>query len=205
MKIFRYFLFAAVLLLAGALQAQSPVRYNAESGAGKIRIDGTSTVHDWTIETAAVGGFMELDPAFDADLKTLTTTPKAEIIVPVRQLKSNPNHPNMDKVMLEHLHATNSPVVKYSLLKLTPKAGAPSQFDAQGALTIAGVTRTNIMPITMQRIDKTKIKVKGNTALKMTDYGVQPPAPRILGIPTIKTGDEVKLTFEWTGAQPDGK
>src|SRR5438477_791251 len=164
MKILPYLLFLAVLLLAGALQAQSPIRYNAQPGGGKIRIDGTSSFHDWIVETRAIGGFMEVEPGFDADLKTLKTTPTVEINIPVRQLKNNENKTKMDSVMYEHMKLTNYTNVTYKLLNLTPKAGAASQFDAQVALTIAGVTRTNIMPISIERIDKTKIKVKDNTA-----------------------------------------
>jgi hypothetical protein len=33
-------------------------------------------------------------------------------------------------------------------------------------------------------------------ALKMTDFKIQPPAPKVaLGL--IKTGDDVKLKFQW--------
>jgi hypothetical protein len=31
----------------------------------------------------------------------------------------------------------------------------------------------------------------------MTDFGIKPPAPEILGLSVIKTGDDLKLTFEW--------
>jgi hypothetical protein len=34
----------------------------------------------------------------------------------------------------------------------------------------------------------------------MTDYGVEPPAPSILGLSPIKTGDDLKLSFEWLTA-----
>jgi hypothetical protein len=36
--------------------------------------------------------------------------------------------------------------------------------------------------------------VKGVLDTKMSDFGIQPPAPA--GTP-IKTADEVKVTFEW--------
>ena len=53
------------------------------------------------------------------------------------------------------------------------------------------------MPVTLERLDKTKIKVTGVTKMKMTDHGIKPPSPEMaLGL--IKTGDDVKLTFEWT-------
>ena len=51
-----------------------------------------------------------------------------------------------------------------------------------------------------KKAGKTKLKVIGTTALKMTDFGISPPAPDI-GLGLIKTGDDVKLTFEWVTEQ----
>jgi hypothetical protein len=35
--------------------------------------------------------------------------------------------------------------------------------------------------------------------VKMTDFGIEPPAPKI-ALGAIKTSDDVKLTFEWITA-----
>jgi hypothetical protein len=52
----------------------------------------------------------------------------------------------------------------------------------------------------MHRTDKTKLKFAGTVSVKMTSFGIQPPAPKIaLGL--ISTGDDVKLTFEWLTAR----
>ena len=201
-KTLRNSAFTLLLLLPGALQAQNTIHYDAQPGS-KIRIDGTSTFHDWTAEANMIGGFMEVDPAFDADLKTLTTTPKVEVTILVRQLKNPKNEPTMDKRMHSELKQQDHPSIQYRLLNLTPKtdatAGSASQFDAKGELTISGVTRTNSMPVSFERIDKSKIKVKGATALKMSDFGIKPPS--FLG--AMRTGDEVKLTFEWITAKAE--
>jgi polyisoprenoid-binding protein YceI len=73
------------------------------------------------------------------------------------------------------------------------------QFEAVGALTISGTTKDHTMPVTIQKTDG-KMKVTGKSILKMTDFGVKPPAPTILGMPTIKAGDEITITFEWLTA-----
>jgi polyisoprenoid-binding protein YceI len=201
---------AAILIfcLAGSISAQNVVRYDAVPGGGKVKIEGTSSIHDWTEEGRIIKGSMELDAAFDTDLKTLTKTPKVEVSIPVRQLKNPEVKPSMDRNMYEHLKYTNYPAITYRLLELTAKANesasAASRFEAKGELSVAGVTRTNTMPITMERVDKDKIKVTGATSLKMTDFGIKPPALTVLGI-GIKTGDDVKLTFEWTAAKAEGK
>jgi hypothetical protein len=109
----------------------------------------------------------------------------------------------MDETMQKHMNEPQHKRIEYKLIELKPKSPPGTtgalQFDATGALTVAGVTRTNTFPVTIEKKDG-KIMVKGGTALKMTDFKVQPPAPTILGIPTIKTGDEVKVSFEWTTA-----
>lgn len=96
------------------------------------------------------------------------------------------------------------PNIEYHLLDLTPKANTESgkalQFDAKGALTVSGVTRTNVMPVTIARTGKTQIKIAGSTKLKMTDFGIKPPAPT-LALGLIKTGDDVKISIEWLTAQ----
>jgi len=202
MKTLQNIALTLLVLLPAALQAQNTIHYDAQPGS-KIRIDGTSTFHDWTAEANMIGGFMEVDPAFDADLKTLTTTPKVEVTILVRQLKNPKNEPTMDKRMHSELKQQDHPSIQYRLLNLTPKtdatAGSASQFDAKGELTISGVTRTNSMAVSFERIDKSKIKVKGATALKMSDYGIKPPS--FLG--AMRTGDEVKLTFEWITAKAE--
>jgi polyisoprenoid-binding protein YceI len=89
-------------------------------------------------------------------------------------------------------------MINYRVVELVPtgpNTAGGLDYDAKGTLTISGVTRTNAMPVTISKAGG-KIKVLGSTSLKMTDYGVKPPAPE-LGLGLIKTGDEVKLTFEW--------
>jgi hypothetical protein len=106
----------------------------------------------------------------------------------------------MDAVMQEHMKFEQNKMIEYRVLELTPKPGGASgstaEFSAKGALTVAGVTKTNVMPVTIERVENTKLKVKGTAALKMTDFGITPPAPDI-GLGLIKTGDDVKLIFEW--------
>ncbi|MBI3877121.1 MAG: YceI family protein [Verrucomicrobia bacterium] len=195
-------LFAAALLATASLRA-ADVRYEAQPG-GKIKIDGTSTIHDWTVETQIIGGFMELDPAFAADFKTFKK-PAVSVFIPVRSLKSGKKP--MDTVMQETMKMAEHPKIEYRLLDFTPKPGADTkkaQFDAKGVLTVAGVTRTNAMTVTLERVDDKTIKVSGMTNVKMTDHGMKPPAPAIaLGV--IKTGDDVKLTIEWLTAKAEEK
>jgi polyisoprenoid-binding protein YceI len=194
---------ALFLLTLPLRSAENWVKYDSQPGS-KVKIDGTSTIHDWTVESSIVAGTMELDTASDADLKTLKVKPKVDVSIPVRSLKSG--NKAMDARMQDAMKMKEYPKIDYRLIELKPKSanGSTFQFDAKGALTVAGVARTNTMVVSMERVDKTKIKVTGTTNVKMTDHGISPPAPTV-GLGLIKTGDDVKITFEWITAQPETK
>ena len=201
---------SALLITASSVSAQSLTLYKAQSAGSSVKIDGSSTIHNWTVEGKIIGGQFELDPAF-----AVTGTPaagkvnaKAKATIPVRSLKSG--KATMDDVMQEHMKAKEFPKIEYELLgmnlKEAPKSATDALvFDSQGKLTISGVTRTNAMVVTCDRTEASKLKFKSVANLKMTDYGISPPAPNIaLGL--IKTGDDVKVTLEWVTSipKPDG-
>lgn len=193
-------LVAALVGSSGFMRAaEGAVRYDAVQGGGKMKIDGTSTVHDWTVEGQLIGGYVEFE-GFDLDNpKPGKVVAKASAVIPVRQLKSGKSA--MDNVMYDAMKQKEHPRIEYRLTEMTlkeaPKAPTdPVVFDATGDLTVSGVTNKISMPVTMQRVEKGKLKFTGVTSIKMTSFGIQPPAPKIaLGL--ITTGDDVKLTFEW--------
>jgi hypothetical protein len=53
------------------------------------------------------------------------------------------------------------------------------------------------MPVEVSVPEENRLKFAGKVDVKMTDFGIEPPAPSIAGVGLLKTGDEVKLTFEW--------
>jgi hypothetical protein len=203
----------AVVALAGmtAWGAEGWTRYNSQPGtANLIRIDGTSTVHDWEVESRVVGGFMEVGPGFPttaAAAKPGKVEAKVEVFLPVRALKSmkdgKPYSNAMDGIMYEKLLEPTNKMIKFSLTEMTlgeaPKADGPMKFDTKGNLTVAGVTKEIAMPVEM-KLDGNKLKFVGSVALKMSDFKIEPPSPTI-ALGAIKTGDDVKLTIDWTAVQ----
>jgi polyisoprenoid-binding protein YceI len=192
-----------------ALAAAPPIRYDAQPGGSKMKVDGTSTIHDWTLECGVIAGFMEFDATFPEGTDKAAPSavkPRVEVSVPVRQLKSGKK--SMDAVVYDAMKQEKFPKIEYRMIELKPTAaaaGGAAQFDASGTLSVAGVTRTNTMPVTIERVEKTKLKVIGTATVKMTDFGIKPPSPDIPGLSAlIKTGDDVKITFEWTAAQAEG-
>ncbi len=198
---------ATLFLAAGALYAaESMVRYVAQPESN-LRIEGTSTLHDWTVEGAIIGGFLEADPKFADDPSVVSKVkPKVEVTIPVRSLKSDKTA--MNNVMYEAMKQKQHPSIKYRLqgMTLREKSGAPHGrylFDTKGELTVSGVTRTNDMVVAMEKIENNRLKFSGTNAMKMTDFGIKPPSPAVaLGL--IKTGDDVKVSFEWVTAPGTG-
>jgi polyisoprenoid-binding protein YceI len=200
------FLAAAVLcLFVSVSMAADLIRFDAQPGS-KVKLEGTSTVHDWTMEGNIIAGYLELDPSFPTDPAAKPSPGKVnargQVTIPVRSIKSGKK--TMDEVMQEAMKQKDFPKIEYRLTEMTlngtPAAGQTLQFETRGELSIAGVTNKVILPVTMERIDKSKLKITGMKALRMTDYGVQPPAPK-LALGAIKTGDDIKISFEWTVLQ----
>jgi hypothetical protein len=200
---------ALLLLAAASLQAAQMTTYAARSGS-KMRIEGTSNIHDWQVESPLIGGMLEVGPGFPTEAGQAVTPGKVEAkgqaFLMVRMLRSvekdgSPYSDKMDEIMWEHLREAQNKRIIYRLTELTlkevPKTkDAPYVFDAKGDLAVAGVTNNIAMTVNVVHIPDNKLEITGTTTLKMTDFKVEPPAPKIaLGL--IKTGDDVKLIFKW--------
>ncbi|HWN94502.1 MAG TPA: YceI family protein [Methylomirabilota bacterium] len=206
MKKFRIQVLAVVALaLATTVWAQSLVKYESKPGT-KVRLDGTSSIKAWDVESGIVAGTLEIDSAFAADptaAKPGKIPAQVTTTIPVRSLKSGTKA--MDDRMYQAMNLQKFPRIEYRLteltLKETPKsANGPFNFDSKGELSLSGVTNKVSFPVTMTRSDKT-LKTSGSASVKMTSYGIEPPG-LILG---IKTGDEVKVTFEWVTGVSEAK
>jgi hypothetical protein len=198
------------LLIAVSLNAAAQTtRFDAKSGS-KMRIEGTSSVHDWQVESPLIGGYLEVGPGFPVE-PGQSATPgkveaKAEAKISVRLLKSiekdgKPYMDSMDEIMYGKLKIKEYPQIVYRLDELVLKEPAkdknsPYLFESKGELAVAGVTNKISMPVSILPLGDNKLKISGTNVVKMTDFKIEPPAPTIaLGL--IKTGDEVKLIFDW--------
>lgn len=207
---------ALLCLICARLQAaDEPTRFYARSGS-KMRIEGTANmIHThWQVESPLIGGYIEAGPGFPTEPGQAATPgkvqAKAEVFIAVRSLKSvkedgTPYDEAMDKVMYEHLKADTDPKARitYHLndltLKEAPKSkDAPYVFEAKGDIVVAGVTNQVTTPVSVLPQGDKKLKITGSGAVKMTDFKMQPPTA-LAG--ALKTGDEVKLSFEWNVMQ----
>ncbi len=207
----RLILTTIALTSALGLHAADGDRYQSQPAGNKVRIEGTSTAHDWEMEGTLIGGFVEFEPGVQFDtaqatipgLKDKKLAIKSQVIIPVRSLKSDAKAmPQvMEGLMQESLKEPQNKKIECHITELTFKephaAGKPFEFDASGELAIAGVTNKVTFPVTIDVPEKDKLKIAGSAPVKMTAYGVKPPAPSF-GLGLMKCGDEVKVIFDWT-------
>ena len=196
------------LLLAFSSSAADLVKFKSKSGPDmKMRIEGTSTVHDWQGEGKLIGGHLDVGPGFPMEPGQAVTPGKieaqADAFIPVNSLKSiekdgKPYSDKMDEIMIGKLKSPPNSQIKFHLTELVLKEAAKSKdapylCEATGELTVAGVTNKITMAVEVTPMADKKIKIHGTTKVKMSEYKVE--APVLVGI--LSTGDEVKLIFDW--------
>src|SRR5512135_3364529 len=121
---------ALELLAAVSLQAADQTTTYAARSGSKMRIEGTSNIHDWQVESPFIGGMIEVGPNFPMDPGQAVTPGKievkGEVFIQVRSLKSiekdgKPYSDKMDEVMYEKLKAQENPKIVYHLEEFTLK------------------------------------------------------------------------------------
>lgn len=203
--------FIALGLIASApgLAVGATTRLDARSGS-KMRVEGTSTIHDWQIESPLILGYLEVGPNFPLEAGQNVTPAKVEAngeaIIVVKSLRSvkedgKPYEDKMDDKMYHMMSYTNYPKIVYRLNDLTLKEApkdksAPYVFDSKGELEVAGVTNAISMPVTVTPLEGGRVKISGTIALKMTDFKIEPA-----NIIVAKTGNDVKVKFDWVVGQ----
>ena len=197
----RLVLWCAALGLAAGAGAADMLKYKGKPGS-KMRIEGTSTIHDWWAESTLVSGRLEIDPSFPtdpakSDLKPGPVPAQVTVTILVRTFKCQWGAP-MDAVMQESMNAKDFPKIEYKAKELVFKEAKDGAlvFDSKGELTVRGKSKEVAFPVKIERPDAQNLKIKGEASVKMGDFGVPPPAPKV-ALGAIKTSEDVKLVFEW--------
>jgi len=193
------------------LSARAQTKYVQVPGKASVKIDGTSTLHEWEMEGHQIGGLIELPAAVEFDQAAgkvsglqdgkLPATVHAHISISTITSKAEHLPEVMNSLMQDNLKAADFPVIFYSgkTLTLTNSApGKPFDFAATGDLGIAGVTNTISFPVSFEQTDATHLEVKGQATFKMTDFKITPPAPHPPGFSApLKCGDDVTIKIDW--------
>lgn len=159
----------------------------------EMAVAGTSTLHDWESEVTKVSADASLDIS-GAQLEGINSL---KVTVAAKGIVSSKGR-IMDNKTYEALKADKFPSITFRLDKATVNGSA---VQATGKLTIAGKTQTVSLNATSKVDSAGNITFSGSKAIKMTDYGMDPPTA-LMG--TVKTGDEVTIKYELT-LKPSGE
>jgi hypothetical protein len=192
-----------------AAAAEGMTRFDSRSGS-KVRVEGTSTAHDWQLESRLIQGYLEVGPKFPMEAGQAATPGEmdahAEVLIRVSALKSVKRDGSyyddkMDEKVYENLKEPTSKNIVFHLNELTLKESAKTQddsyvFEAKGDLVVAGVTNSISMPVNIKPMPGKKLKITGSVPLKMTSFKI--PIEKFI---IFSVGDDVKVIFDWTVGQ----
>jgi len=152
-----------------------------------MKIEGTSSLHDWHINVEEQSGDLSLEQAEDFMINYLKLTVMSE------SLKSGKSR--MDKNTYKALNSDDYNKITFKYLKTSEVKKLSEniyEVNGLGELTISGTTREVLMSLKIELKDNMVI-LTGKNDLKMTDFGIEPPRA-LLG--TIKTGDEITISYK---------
>jgi hypothetical protein len=209
-KIISTTIVVALAMLVATARGEQTLVYKPVPDGSKVKIDGTSSAHDWTVKGQKIDGQLEFLVAVPdgATARQITQAVladpkvKADVAIACDTLKSGKK--DMDKKMYEALKTKNNPTISYYLTKLeVVSKNDPNRTDFQvhtkGELTIAGERRTLDMPMAIEVLDGRQLRITGRTWIKMSDYNIK----RITALGgLIKCGDTVEVYVEWLLESP---
>lgn len=182
MKIIKLSVLALTLTLI-LTQTEAQQNYNS-TGTPNFTIAGTSTLHDWTMTSSGATYSAKIETNAEG---VITKLQEVLVKLPAESLKSKEKA--MDKNAYKSLNTDKYNEIAY---QLTSSKISQNKITCTGNLTIAGTTMPVEVDVTYEVRNATLI-VKGSKKLKMTDFKVEPPS---FMFGTIKTGDEITVSFE---------
>jgi polyisoprenoid-binding protein YceI len=196
-------LVAAVLvpaLVAAASPPDRPAdrqtdRYTLQAES-RLWIDGSTSVAGFTCAAERTLGTGRLGAADEA---AGTHALDAVVAVPVRSLDCGVGPMNRD--LSEALRAERHPVIRFSLrgarVVTPPEETGWAAVEAWGTLALAGAERPVRVRAEGRRLGDGRVRLKGRHGLRMTDFGVEPPAGP-LGL--VRARDRVTVGFDLVAA-----
>lgn len=150
------------------------------SDTSAMTIDGSSSLHDWTVTANTMQGTLTED---GQNINTI------EFTVAVADILSD-RAKAMDNKMHEALKKEEHPKVTFTVDEATAAIGEEQELN--GTLIIAGVEQEVGIPATIIQ-DAQTLRVKGEREIALKDYGIKPPTA-MFG--SIVVGDEVTVKFD---------
>jgi len=181
----------AVSLIALAILTVNASEKHAMK-ACTMKIDGTSTFHDWTTPVNNV----KANGDFTLENGQLTQVTAMWVQAEVKSIKSEKGE-DMDEKIHEALKAEDHPNITYNMssVKSITKSGSDWVVETVGDLTMAGTKKQIEMTVKASVSGNGDVRFVGSKKIKMSQWKIKRPSA-MLG--TIKAGDDVTVTFDVT-------
>jgi len=180
-------LMLAIGVMAALTGFTGQQKFTSLSSGSSMSVSGTSSLHDWTVTLND----------FNCDMTALmeSSTLKIQAVSfkgKSKTLKSD--NSTMDRKIQEALNSSKHPEISFTINNTRDVVVNGDKFSGtiNGSLVIAGITRTENIPINGHMLSNNRIQIKGSKKLKMTDFKISPPTA-MLG--ALKTGDDVTVSF----------
>ena len=199
----------AVWVIIGALAAVGPAAtdsgapagaatYVATAPSGEMVINGTSTLHDWNIKTAAMEGSAVLSLPAAGGTAAKPAIESIHMVIGVNSLRGS-DGAGMDGTIHDSLQGSQNPIISYDMTsaKLQSSPAGPGkawQFATVGNLSVAGNWHPIHMALDITPGANGAIVISAEVKMKMTDCGVQPPTA-FLG--AIRSRDDMTIDVTW--------
>ena len=165
----------------------------------ELRVEGSSTIHDWESRTEAMTISLTGREALPAGTEALDSFVRATkvggltLTIPVASMKSGKD--GLDKNMRKALKEKEFPNIVFKMSGYEFLNGSQSadtmSIRAKGSITVTGVTRPENVQATLVR-DGKGLWLEGSKDLRMTDFEVRPPT-MMMG--TLRTKDEITIHY----------
>ncbi len=178
---------ALATTLATGLAAQGTnVLRLAIGPESKIWIEGSSTVRKFSCSSAA------FEATARPTVSPVTAVQTVDVTVPVKSLSCG--NGTMEEHLRKALKAEQNPEIRFELKSYTlgEKTAEGTEVKATGVMTIAGTSKT-VELTGVASPTATGLRVKGETPLRMTEYGVKPPS---LMLGTLKVADAITVHYD---------
>ncbi|HMP98566.1 MAG TPA: YceI family protein [Cyclobacteriaceae bacterium] len=177
---------AAMLVMVSVADAQTKFKQSPESS---IAVNGTSNVHDWTMNAT--------NPTCEATFVLnengdITSIQALSFSMQVKSLKSDKS--GLDKNAYNTLNADKFDKITYTMLSAAPVKVNGNQYTitTTGNMVVAGATfKTDLVTTCVKNTNGT-FTCTGTKPVKMTDFKIEPPT---FMFGAMKTGDEVSIDY----------
>ncbi len=177
----------ALVSAAVASAAEAPRAGRWSSAEFKAVVSGTSTLHDWQVESLRASG--EIDLTNPAAVSGRLSLAAESLDHESGGLKSR-----MYTALKSDAH--KQIVFDASSIELPAKpaaSGAAEVWTVRGRLSLAGASREITLSPRVSLLADGSLQLEAEAPVKMTDFGIKPPT--FMGM--VRTGDDVTVKIVW--------